>query len=120
MIFLIADDNARMRESLKRFLSRNVPDHHQFIEAVDGDNALRLFEQYRPDVVLMDIQMEPMDGLTALRLIRTVDTEARIVIVTSFDDVRYRAAAHEAGAAGYVMKDHLDDMLAFLPGVRRP
>ncbi len=110
MTFLIADDNARMRESVIRFLSRNIPNHHTFYEAAEGSKAVKLYDQHSPDWVLMDIEMEPMDGLTALKDIRVSHPGAKIIILTSYDDIRYRKKAQEAGALAYVLKTHIDEL----------
>ena len=114
MTFLIAEDNVRMRESIKRFLDRNVPDHHIFLEASDGGEAVSMYNQHSPDWVLMDIEMEPMDGLAALKSIRASSFTAKVIIVTSYDDAAYRKAAKEEGACGYVLKTHLDELGAIL------
>lgn len=118
MTFLIADDNARMRESIKRFLLKNIPNHHSFYEAMDGTEAVSIFNQCTPDWVLMDIEMEPMDGLSAMKLIREKHPAARIIIVTSYDDMKYRREARTFGAYGYVMKEHLGDILNLVPFTR--
>ncbi len=110
MTFLIADDNARMRDAIRRHISRNVPDHHVFIEASEGQEAVDLYSEHDPDWVLMDIEMQPMDGITALRRIRDQHPAARVIVVTAYDEAAYRAAAKKFGARGYVMKDHLDQI----------
>jgi DNA-binding NarL/FixJ family response regulator len=110
MTFLIAEDNIQMRQSIKRFLLKNVPNHHTFFEAADGGEAVQLYDRFSPDWVLMDIEMEPMDGLTASRTILATHPAARIIVVTSFDDAGYRKAAHEAGTLAFVSKDHLKDI----------
>jgi len=113
MIFLLADDDTRSRESVKRFLLKNIPNHHTFIEASDGTAAVALYER-SVDWVLMDIEMKPMDGLDALRAIKTSHPDAKIVMLTFYDDIRYRKAAQEAGAVAYVVKDHLDALREIL------
>jgi NarL family two-component system response regulator LiaR len=114
MTFLIAEDNLRMRDSIKRFLTRSIPNHHIFLEAHDGGEAVKMYNQHAPDWVLMDIEMEPMDGLAALKSIRASSFTAKVIIVTSYDDAAYRKAAKEEGACGYVLKTHLDELGAIL------
>lgn len=114
MTFLIAEDNTHMRQSIKRFLLKLIPDHHIFVEAADGGEASKLYDRYTPDWVLMDIEMKPMDGLTASRTILATHPSARIIIVTSFDNIGYREAAREAGALAYVMKSRLDDLRSII------
>lgn len=110
MKFLIAEDNSRMRDSIKRFLESRIPNHHTFYEAEEGGEAVLLYDRFTPDWVLMDIEMEPMDGLTASRAILACHPAAKIIVVTAFDDAGYRKAAREAGIVGFVSKDHLQDI----------
>jgi DNA-binding NarL/FixJ family response regulator len=114
MTFLIAEDNLQMRRSLERFLLKNVPNHHTFYEAADGGEAVQLYDRFSPDWVLMDIEMEPMDGLTASKTILAAHPAAKIIVVTSFDDARYRKAAGEAGTLAFVSKEHLHDLPTIL------
>lgn len=114
VVFLIADDSARIRESFKRTINRTVPDHHTVVEATDGAEAIRLYEEAHPDWVLMDIKMEPVDGLSASRAIMTAHPDAKIVILTSYDDASYRAAAHDAGVRGYLLKEHFNEIPTIL------
>ena len=110
MTFLIADDNAMMRASISRFLSSSIPNHPVILEAADGGEAIAVYERTQPDWVLMDIAMEPIDGLAATSSIMAVHPEAKIIIVTNYDDARYRAAAKVAGVRAYVMKEHLSEL----------
>ncbi len=110
MKFLIAEDNSRMRESIKRFLASKIPNGHTYYEAGDGAEAIEIYNRVSPDWVLMDIKMEPMDGLTASKTILGADAAAKIIILTSFDDASYRKAAREVGACAYVLKEHLDEI----------
>lgn len=114
MTFVIAEDNRRMRESIRHFLNTRIPDHHSIFEAVDGRGAIDLFERVHPDWVIMDIEMEPMDGLAASRAILAAHPEAKIIILTNYDEVNYRAAAKEAGARAFALKEHLSDILSTL------
>ena len=116
MVFLIADDSPRMRESFKRTISRTVPDHHTVHEAGDGGEAIRLYEQVHPDWVLMDIKMEPVDGLSASRSILAAHPDAKIVIVTNYDDPGYRRAAAEAGVRAYLLKEQLHQLNPIFTG----
>lgn len=108
MTFLIAEDNARMRTSIIRYIKRSIPDHHVFLEAVDGNTAIALYESCLPDWVLMDIEMNPMDGLTASQKIISEHPAAKIIILTSYDDKRYRTKAETVGVWSYVLKEHLN------------
>lgn len=110
MKFLIAEDSSRMRDSIKRFIDSKIPNHHTFYEAADGTEAVDIYNRVCPDWVLMDIEMEPMDGLVASKTILTSDPSAKIIILTSFDDAGYRKAAREAGAWAYILKEHLNEI----------
>jgi DNA-binding NarL/FixJ family response regulator len=76
-------------------------------ECADGDEAVAAYGAHRPDWVLMDLQMARVGGLEATRRLLAADRTARVVIVTDYDDVHWRAAATEAGACGFVSKDNL-------------
>jgi DNA-binding NarL/FixJ family response regulator len=112
LTFLIAEDNLQMRQSIMRFLSKNVPNHHTFYEAADGGEAIQLYDRFSPDWVLMDIIMEPMNGLTAAKAILASHPRAKIIVLTSFNDANYRMAAQEAGTVAFVSKDHLQEIPA--------
>ena len=103
-----------MRASIKSFLSTKIPNHHTIYEASDGSEAVDLYEREHPDWVLMDIMMEPMDGLVASRKIMTAHPEAKIIILTNFDDKRYRQAAQEAGVRAFLPKEQLNNITAVL------
>jgi DNA-binding NarL/FixJ family response regulator len=74
-------------------------------EAADGQSALDLAARLRPDVVLMDIRMPGMDGLTATALLTAAAPETRVLVLTTFHQDRYVYEALRAGAAGFVLKD---------------
>ena len=78
------------------------------------DEVVAAYRARRPDWVLMDVQMPHTGGLEATRRILAVDPAARVLIVTDYDDVHWRAAAIEAGACGYVLKDNLLDVRRLL------
>jgi CheY-like chemotaxis protein len=110
MTLLIVDDNAGIRRMLRRVL---VDTASTIWECTDGSSTLAAYEQHRPDIVLMDIHMPGTDGLTATRQIRGFDPAAQIVVVTDYQDEDIKAAALDAGARTYVLKQEMDS----LPGV---
>jgi len=116
MTFLIADDSPRMRASFKKTIERKVPDNHKVFEASEGGEAVKLYEEVRPDWVLMDIKMEPMDGLEASRIILRTHPEARIIILTNYDDAGYRKAAGEVGVRQYVLKEQINQIASIVLG----
>jgi two-component system response regulator DegU len=73
-----------------------------------------MYEQQRPDWVLMDIQMEPVDGLIASRMILAAHPDAKIIILTNYDDPGYRQAARQLGTRAFILKEHLADIAAIL------
>lgn len=104
MNLLIVDDNSQVRRLIRNLMEDRV---EQCYECDDGSGALSAFVRHQPDWVLMDIQMKEMDGLSAIRQIKAACSEARIVVVTDFDDPSLRAEAQRAGACGYVVKENL-------------
>lgn len=101
---LIVDDQRLMRDGLRTLLELE-PDLQVVGEAHDGAAALAAFEALAPDVVLMDIRMPGMDGVQATRRICQRWSEARILILTTFDDDAYVFEGLRAGALGYLLKD---------------
>lgn len=101
---LIADDHAMVRQGLRVFLEL---DHEIEIvgEAADGKEALRLAVQLRPDVVLMDLLMPGMDGVTATAAIRRQLPDTEVLALTSVLESSLVIQAVQAGAIGYMLKD---------------
>lgn len=111
MKLLIVEDNPTVR----RMIRRMVADLAQEIrECDDGSEALDAYRELHPDWVLMDLRMPRLNGLAAARQLIEYDSAAHIVIVTSYDDPALRAAASEAGASGYVLKEDLFEVRALL------
>jgi DNA-binding NarL/FixJ family response regulator len=104
MTVLIVDDNPQVRELIRTVLAGLADDIH---ECSDGDEAVAAYRARRPDWVLMDLQMARVNGLEAVRRLLAADPGARVVVVTDYDDAHWRAAATEAGARGYVLKENL-------------
>src|SRR3954466_13569430 len=103
---LIVDDSATMRRCIRKLL----PDADEKFECSNGAEALRAFAKHKPDWVLMDIEMKQLDGLSAAKQIKNQWPGARIIFVTSHDKQRFRDAASQLKAHGYVLKDHLDEI----------
>jgi two-component system, NarL family, response regulator NreC len=101
---LIVDDNPVLREGLKSILSK-----FSFFdivgEAADGLEALNTAERLLPDLILMDISMPRMDGLTATKEIKKKWPGTKILVFTVHSTPEYLAAASKAGADGYLSKD---------------
>ncbi|MEW6156911.1 MAG: response regulator transcription factor [Verrucomicrobiota bacterium] len=107
MKFLIVDDHAAFRAIVKSMLQAETA---EFIECSNGREAIREYAAHRPDWVLMDIEMEEMDGLTATQRIKHQFPQARILILTQYDDPALVTEATMAGAAGFLLKDNLADV----------
>ncbi|HWP42616.1 MAG TPA: response regulator transcription factor [Blastocatellia bacterium] len=103
MKVLIVEDNA----SMHHLISSIVGDLAEVFECEDGSQALPLYERHRPDWVLMDIRMKRVNGIEATRRITAAHTEARVVVVTNYDDERLRKSARSAGACAYLIKEDL-------------
>jgi len=101
---LLVDDQRLMRDGLRTLLELE-PDLKVVSEAEDGLTALLAYETLAPDVVLMDIRMPGMDGVEATRRMTTRWPEARVIILTTFDDDEYIFEGLRAGALGYLLKD---------------
>ncbi len=107
----IVDDHAMVRSGLAAFLS--VADDLELVgEAENGQQALRLCAEERPDVVLMDLVMPGMDGVQATRAIRERFPEIRVIALTSFPEDRLVQDVLEAGALSYLLKNVGADELA--------
>ena len=101
---LIADDQKLIREGLKELLEMD----DKFIvigEASNGQEAVDLYIKLRPDIVLMDIQMPVINGVEAIKKILELNKEAKIIILTTFDDDEYVYEGLKSGALGYILKD---------------
>lgn len=104
MKVLIVEDNQAMRRMIRRMVADVVD---EISECGDGATACSLYRELRPDWVLMDIEMGEVNGIEAARRIKADNPEARIAIVTDYDDQRLRDAATAAGATEYVLKEDL-------------
>ncbi|MFC8451814.1 response regulator [Kitasatospora sp. NPDC057223] len=106
---LVAEDQAAVRAALVMILGAE-PGLEVVGEAADGEEAVRLALELRPDVVLMDIQMPRLDGVSATR--QVVDAgAAQVLVLTTFDLDEYVYGALRAGAAGFLLKDLEADTL---------
>jgi DNA-binding NarL/FixJ family response regulator len=101
---LLVDDQTLFRAGLRTLLSTR-PEVEVVDEAGDGEEALRIAAQSRPDVVLMDLKMPRVDGVAATRRLRVQQPGCRIVALTTFEDDELVFEALRAGAVGYLLKD---------------
>jgi DNA-binding NarL/FixJ family response regulator len=100
----IAEDHTILREGLRALISMD-PDFEIVAEAGDGREAIRCVEKFRPDLLLLDLSMPRMDGMSAMIDIKKRYPTTKIVALTVHKTEEYVLAALEAGANGYVLKD---------------
>lgn len=115
---LIADDHALLRESMRNLIDRQ-DDMEVVGEACDGEEAVRLSSDLKPDIAVMDIVMPKLNGIEASKEIKRVSPGTAILILTAYDDVQYVLGLLEAGAAGYLLKSARGhDVVAAIRAVR--
>ncbi len=107
---LIADDHPVVRDGLSSMFARD-PEFEVLGEAADGAEAVRLAQALRPDVVLMDLRMPGMDGVTAITELARRGVAVRVLVLTTYDTDSHVLPAIEAGATGYLLKDAPRDEL---------
>ncbi|MEU3748454.1 MULTISPECIES: response regulator [Streptomyces] len=112
---LVADDEAMVRAGVRAILARD-PHVDVVAEAADGNEALALTRLHRPDVVLLDIQMPGLDGLTTVARLRREPATVGVIMLTTFGQDEYITRALEEGADGFLLK--ADDPRELLNGVR--
>lgn len=117
MKVIIIDDDQLVSMSLKTILEAS-----REIEVIDiggtGKEAIQLYEKHRPDIILLDIHMQGMDGLEAGKQILNTDPEARVLFLTTFSDDEYIIKALRLGAKGYIMKQNFKSILPALLAVQ--
>ncbi|MFD4718578.1 response regulator transcription factor [Streptomyces sp. NPDC058423] len=114
---LVVDDEPAVREALQRSLAF---EGYAVEVAADGADALAKVESYRPDLVVLDIQMPRMDGLTAARRLRSAGSTLPILMLTARDTVGDRVTGLDAGADDYLVKPfELDELLARIRALLR-
>jgi DNA-binding NarL/FixJ family response regulator len=101
---LIADDQALVRDGFRAIIDREA-DLQVVAEACDGVEAFELTRQHRPGVVLMDIRMPRVDGLTATKQVLALPVPPRVLVLTTFDRNDWVYEALRAGASGFLLKD---------------
>jgi DNA-binding NarL/FixJ family response regulator len=104
MRVLLADDHRLVRAGLRSLLDA-MPNVQVVAEATDGEEALKLLQQLRPDVALIDIAMPRMSGLAVLHQLAPAGIPTRVLLLSMYDNDEYVAEAIRAGASGYLVKD---------------
>ena len=114
MNIMVVDDNQTMRKEIRLIVLEEVQDVETVFEYENGAEAVEGYEKHLPDWVLMDIAMPGMNGITASAKILQRHPEAKIMIVTQYNDPEYRDAARTIGVHAYVLKDRLMDIPCIL------
>ncbi len=118
MRIVLIDDDALVVVSLKAILEAN---ENIEIAAMgySGQEAIKLYEEYKPDVLLMDIRMNGMSGLTAGKMILEKHHDAKILYLTTFMDDEYIVSALNIGAKGYILKQDFEGIVPALVAVSK-
>jgi DNA-binding NarL/FixJ family response regulator len=101
---LVADDHPVVRNGLSSLFAA-APGFEVLGEAADGAEAVRMAQALHPDLILMDLRMPGMDGLTAITELARLGVTARVLVLTTYDNDAHVLPAIEAGATGYLLKD---------------
>jgi len=109
---LIVDDSSIMRKMIKETL--RSAGHEVIGEAKNGQDAVSLYKDLKPDLVTMDITMRGMDGFEAARQILRGDGQARIIFLSNLDEAQYSQEAAKIGAKGYLNKHRSKDILSLI------
>lgn len=116
MKIIIVDDDRLVALSLKTILESS-PDVEVTATGADGKEALSLYRRHQPNILLMDIQMKPMSGIEAGRILLSEFPDARILYLTTFSDNEYIMEALQLGAKGYILKQDFESILPALTAV---
>jgi len=107
---LLVDDQSSVRQGLRMELALE-PDSQVIAEAENGQEALELARRLQPDVILMDVKLPMMDGITTTEKLRTIAPGCAVVILSLYDDARTRERAQAAGAVAFVSKQEPSEAL---------
>jgi len=109
---ILAEDHQVVREAL-RLLLEMQPDFHVLAETGDGQEALRLTEKHKPDILIQDLMMPGLSGLEVARAAKRVSPSTRVIVLSMHDSESYVVEALQVGVAGYVLKKSSSQELNF-------
>lgn len=115
MNVIIIDDDPLVVESLKTIVEAN--DINVLDIGYDGKDAIELYKKLNPDIVLMDIRMKKISGIEATRDILEYDTNAKILLITTFQDTEYINAALKLGCRGYILKENIKGIIPAIKAI---
>ena len=101
---LVVDDHALVRTGVVKIISHE-PDLQVVAEAANGVEAIEAYAKHRPDVTLLDLRMPVLEGVEAVRQIRELDPQAKVIVLTTYDTDEDITRALKAGAKAYALKD---------------
>jgi two-component system NarL family response regulator len=114
---LLVDDHALLRTGVANILNQEA-DLEVVAEAGNGVEGVAAFERYHPDITLLDLRMPEMEGVEAVRRIRQIDPQARIIVLTTYDTDEDISLALKAGAKAFILKDiTAEDLVACIRAV---
>jgi len=100
---LVVEDHPIVRSALCRLLSAEL--HVEITECPDGESAVSIFRELRPDLVILDLGLPGLDGLSVMGQIKSAHSDARVLVVSMYDNPAHAARVLAAGASGYVSKN---------------
>lgn len=115
MNIIIIDDDPLVVESLKTIVTANEID--VISVGFDGNDAIRLYNKHKPDILLMDIRMEGLTGIDATSSILSENPEAKILLITTFQDEEYISKAFSLGCRGYILKQNIKGIIPAINAV---
>ena len=101
---MIADDEPLIRRGIKQLIDLSSLQIGEIYEASTGEEALKVFEEYRPEIVLMDINMPKIDGLSVAKKIKSINPDTKIAIITGYNYFDYAQTAIKIGVEDYILK----------------
>lgn len=107
---LLADDHPWVRKGMRNILQRN-PDIEVVGEASNGLQAIEMVEKLSPDILLLDMEMPVLDGTQVAARLRELDSSVQILVLSAHDDQQYIQSMLDAGAAGYLIKEEVPEIL---------
>ncbi len=114
---ILAEDHALMREGTKHMLEQ-YPEFQVVGEAEDGQQAVELIKNLKPDIAILDIRMPKLNGIEVVRQVKSLSPNTKTLILTAYDDDEYILALMEAGASGYLLKTaHEKELIDSVRGV---
>lgn len=115
MKIIIVDDDYLVVNSLKTIVIAS--DIEVLAEGYNGEEAVELYQKHMPDLILMDIRMENMNGLEATKEILKIDSDAKILLITTFQDDEYISQALSLGCKGYILKQNIKGIIPAINAV---